>query len=141
MTAAVINIEAIKRQLTKTGRQTDSSFVFSREAIRNMVKALEFSDQVLSNEIETFLVKTGKEALPEVVKGLSSANLNVKSVCAMVLIRIGAPSIAFVESFYAQADDAASLDWVVEFIMAELGQAFVPAARTETTVCSAAMAS
>lgn len=123
-------MEALKLQIIKTQDASqdsfnfpqEKSFAFSHEAIRNMVKALEFSDKDLSNEIETFLVHSGEEALPEVVKGLNSDNIKMKSTCAMVMIRIGAPSIKTVKAFYEAHRRPETISWVIEFILGELGQ-------------------
>lgn len=123
MTAA-ITVESIKLQLIKnqeflSGTQ-DQEFVFTTEAIRNMVKALEFADNTLSSEIENFLTKSGQDAVSEVVKGLNSTNLNVKSTCAMVLIRMGA--VEAVREFFLANSHRKNLHWVVEFILNELGE-------------------
>ncbi len=116
-----IKLELIKNQ-TPQSLSHSKKFMFSQEAIRNMVKALEFSDATLSNEIETFLVCSGEKALSEVVLGLNSSNLNVKSTCAMVMIRIGAPSIQVINAFYQAHRHPEALRWVVEFILGELGE-------------------
>ncbi len=125
MTAA-ITVESIKLQLIKNQEflsgERDKEFVFTTEAIRNMVKALEFADGSLSSEIENFLTKSGEDAVAEVVKGLTSANLNVKSTCAMVLIRMGA--VEAVRSFYQANSHRKNVRWVAEFILNELGEQF-----------------
>ncbi len=117
------NMEAIKLHLIKTQTPVqDPSFSFSQEAIRNMVKALEFADTTLANEIESFLVLSGETALSEVAKGLLSSNNKVRSTCAMVMIRTGVPSIQVVKNLYQTSRHPEAIGWVIEFILGELGQ-------------------
>ncbi len=136
MTAAV-NVESIKLQLIKNqtlgnGVQGGefAEFVFNREAIRKLVMALEFSDEELSSQIETFLFKSGEEAVPEILTGLMSQHVNVKSVCAMALIRMGRTAAKELKALYVKHNHCDELTWVVAFILDEVGEAVPESPKT-----------
>jgi hypothetical protein len=125
MKSASISLEAIKLKLIKNrqlAEQPENGIVLSKEAVKYLIKALEYADSAFSNDIETILTKAGPEIIPILIKGLSSHHNNVKSTCAMVLIRIGQPSVEAVQQFYMRNANRSRVNWVCEFILNELGE-------------------
>jgi HEAT repeat protein len=123
MKSATISLEAIKLQLiqnTQFAEQRDKEFPISKEAIKYLIKALEHADSAFSQEIETVLTKSGEIAIPALLKGLCSTSNNVRSTCAMVLIRLGERSVEPVQQFYHRYHHRENLRWVAEFILDEL---------------------
>lgn len=90
------------------------------ETIHYFLKALEFSDNTFSSEIEHYLVSVGAATIPFLVDGMSSEHANVRSVCAMALIRIGQPSLNAVLKGYKKAQHMQKETWAFEFILSEL---------------------
>ncbi|MBY0403158.1 MAG: hypothetical protein K2X66_04610 [Cyanobacteria bacterium] len=123
MKSNMVSIEAIKLHLIKNTQfadQSDKVFTLSSEAIKYLIKALEFADQSFTLEIETVLTKSGPDSIPALIKGLNSASNNVKSTCAMVLIRLGEVSVEPVRQFYFNNITRPQVAWVAEFILDEL---------------------
>ncbi|MBX2861849.1 MAG: hypothetical protein KTR14_11495 [Vampirovibrio sp.] len=121
---AVHNLEEIKLQLIHNNAFADPDRPqkpLPQESIHYLIKALEYTDAAFTSEVETLLVQVGQEAIPFLVEALASQNTNIRSTCAMVLIRIGRSSLAAVQRFYDQYRNDANVNWVVEFVLAELG--------------------
>jgi HEAT repeat protein len=125
--SAAVSLETIKLQLLENKNFTgtkENEFQLSKEAIKYLIKALEYADASFTQEIETVLTKSGEIAISALIKGLSSQNVNVKSTCAMVLIRLGEASVEPVKQFYLRTLGKPQLAWVAEFILDELGETY-----------------
>lgn len=116
---APLSLESLRLRLINNPNVGQDSFL-NKEGITYLIKALAYADQAFSVEIENALVKAAHVALPEVIKALSNENLNVRSVAAMVLIRIGAPAEPALTQAYAKYHKRASVKWVIEFIFHQL---------------------
>ena len=131
MQSASISLEALKLKLIQNhpfADQTGQQVILSKEAIKYLIKALEYADASFASDIETVLTKAGVDTVPALVKGLSSQNNTVKSTCAMVLIRLGEPVVEAVKQFYIRNAHRNNLNWVGEFILSELGEPLPQAA-------------
>jgi HEAT repeat protein len=130
---APLNIEAIRLQLVQNNRTT-GRYQLSSDAIHYLLKALEHADKEFSNEIEDALTRVGTSGIPMLLKGLKSSHNNVRSTCAMVLVRIGRPAVAPLLAFYERHAERANLAWVIAFVLGELGVdiAAVPAPSHQT---------
>jgi HEAT repeat protein len=85
-----------------------------------LLKALETADTVFSSEIETILTRFGSPILPELLKGLLSPVMQVRSTCAMVIIRIGPACSQDVLALYEHTERSQETRWVFELILQEL---------------------
>ncbi len=129
--SAVLSAETIKLELIKNTAALSkqaSTHSFSDEAISNLISALAFADKALTNEIESFLVKCGTPIASTLADGLLAEQANVRSTCAMVLIRLGRPSLRAINNLYETNQDNSRLKNALELIVMELGSA-LPLAR------------
>lgn len=127
MKSATVSLEAIKLQLIQNRQfadQTENEFKLSKDAIKYLIKALEYADSSFTQEIETVLTKSGEVAIPVLLKGLLSTSTNVKSTCAMVLIRLGEAAVEPLKQFAVRYSHRENVSWVVEFILDELGESY-----------------
>lgn len=127
MKSATVSLEAIKLQLIQNRQfadQAENEFNLSKDAIKYLIKALEFADSSFTQEIETVLTKSGDVAIPALLKGLLSTSTNVKSTCAMVLIRLGEVAVEPLKQFAIRYSHRENVSWVVEFILDELGESY-----------------
>ena len=117
----MVNIESIRLKLIQGKAQSDQwDVTFKKEGLRYLIKALAYADASFSSEIEEVLLKAGAVAVPMLIKGLYSKFANVRSVCAMVLIRIGDDAKQPVHEAYNQRLND-TMGWAFEFILEELG--------------------
>lgn len=63
----------------------------------------------------------GARAQQDILRGLLSPHPVVRAVCAMVVIRIGAPMAPALQEFAASYAHRDNMGWVFDFIYAELG--------------------
>ena len=92
------------------------------ELVEYLIESLEDADKTQSNKAEALLVRIGKPAIPFLLQGLKSLNTNVKSVCAMALIRMGEVVVEDLKEFYIRNASRAKVRWVAEFVLAELSE-------------------
>lgn len=126
--SAAVSLETIKLQLIENRQfvgQSEKEFQLSKDAIKYLIKALEYADTSFTQEIETVLTKSGEVAIPALIKGLTSPSMNVKSTCSMVLIRLGDAAVEAVTQFHLRNAHKANLCWIAEFILDQLGEPFV----------------
>lgn len=117
----MVNIESIRLKLIQGKAQSDQwDVTFKKEGLRYLIKALAYADASFSSEIEEVLLKAGTVAVPMLIKGLYSKFANVRSVCAMVLIRIGDDAKQPLHEAYNQRLND-NVSWAFEFILEELG--------------------
>lgn len=124
MTTSPISLESIKFHLVWNKEFTfnrENQTVSLEELIEFLIESLEDADKVNANKAENLLTRIGKPAVPYLIQGLKSAHNQVKSVCAMSLIRIGQPALEELKEFYIRHYSRAKIRWVAEFILAELG--------------------
>lgn len=122
MKTATISLESIKLQLIQNQQfASTAEQSLSKEAIKYLIKALEHADPSFTQEIETVLTKSGEVAIPVLLKGLCSASMNVKSTCAMVLVRLGDVAVEPLNQFYHRHLGRENIRWVAEFILDSLG--------------------
>lgn len=118
---APFSLEALKLKLISNRAKSSSDPLLTKDGIRYLLKALVYADSGFSSEIENVLVKAGMLAIPELIKSLGADNLNVRSVAAMALIRLGQEAEEALVQAYPRYSRKASARWVFEFILQELG--------------------
>lgn len=121
MRQAPISLEALKLRIISSSSQPISDPLLTKDGVHYLIKALAYADAGFSAEIENVLVKAGTIALPELIKSLTTENLNVRSVAAMVLIRMGRSAEDALLKAYPQYSHNESTRWVFQFILQELG--------------------
>lgn len=116
-------LDTLRLKLIKTQQLTPATPISQQEIVQYLIQALAHADRAFSNEIETALTQLGFQAIPQLLKGLESPALNIRSTCAMVLIRIGRPAARPLQKLYRHHADNAQLNWVIRFILDEMGLA------------------
>jgi HEAT repeat protein len=128
MTTSPITLENIKFHLVwnkdssfeQVSQRTDQP-VSLEALIEYLIESLEDADKATAAKAENLLTSIGKPAVPFLVQGLKANHNRVKSVCAMVLVRIGQPAIDSIEEFYLRNLNRPKVRWIAEFILDELG--------------------
>ena len=69
------------------------------------------------NKIENHIVKLGKKAVPALVESLFETAGSTRGMIAMILIRIGTPSISYVEK---AVQNNPELNWISDYIISEI---------------------
>lgn len=87
------------------------------ETVNEILSKLENADNTTKNELENELVSIGKSALPQLVNQLQVVRGIKRGVVAMTLIRIGAPSVQYLEKAAEQNKD---FEWVAEYLIREI---------------------
>lgn len=87
------------------------------EPITNILSKLENADNKSKNEIENMLVKKGDEAIPELVNQLQILKGSIRGIVAMILIRIGEPSIDYLKK---AAQINKDFEWIARYIITEI---------------------
>lgn len=100
------------------------------ELVDTLIASLEGADKAVADKAEAVLTRVGRPAIPALLQGLRSPHSRVKSVCTMVLIRIGQPVVEDLRKFYLRYASA-DLRWVAEFILNELGAQALPVPKKE----------
>ncbi len=125
MNAALKSFEAIKLHLVQNAHFTaiqDKESVSLEELVEYLIESLEEADTAQSSRAENLLVRIGKPAIPHLLTGLKSSHNNVKSVCAMALIRMGEWVVEDIKEFYVRNASRTKIRWVAEFILTELSE-------------------
>jgi len=123
LTAKSIKLALIENNLDRQATLIDDSAAvpFTTEALNSLVEALAFADKALSHDIETLLYKSGQAVVPLLLNGLLAANVNIKSTCAMALIRMGRTVMTDLNRFYDAHCHNTDLTHTLAFIYLELG--------------------
>lgn len=87
------------------------------ETVNEILSKLENADNITKNELENELVSIGTSALPQLVNQLQVVRGIKRGVVAMTLIRIGAPSVQYLEKAAEQNKD---FEWVAEYLIREI---------------------
>ena len=82
-----------------------------------LLEASKNSDAKTKSKIENHLVKLGEEAVPCLIKSLTETTGSARGLVAMALIRIGSPSISYLEQI---AVNNPKLQWASEYITEEI---------------------
>lgn len=85
--------------------------------VNYFIEQLETADNKEKNEIENTLVNIGNEAVPELVDKLSVVTGKVRGIVAMILIRIGEPSIEYLRK---AASTDKNLEWIAKYLITEI---------------------
>ena len=85
--------------------------------VHYLLKAAESSELKTRSKIENHLVKLGKKAAPILVNILYQATGETRGLIAMALIRIGMPSVSYLEQA-ARANT--ELKWISDYIIEEI---------------------
>ena len=106
------------KQAQAQGASNESTVTLSKEGVSYLIKSLAYADTAFASEIEHLLVQIGELAVPQLIKGLLSTNMTVRSVCAMALIRLGPVA----EKPLIEASMRATTSrWIFNFLFEELG--------------------
>lgn len=87
------------------------------ETVNEILLKLENADNVTKNVLENELVSIGTSALPQLVNQLQVVKGIKRGVVAMTLIRIGAPSVQYLEK---AAETNKDFEWVAEYLIREI---------------------
>ena len=85
--------------------------------IKEIISKLENADNNTKNELENVLVNYGTEALPVLVDQLQAIRGVQRGVVAMTLIRIGGPSVEYLENAAKVNKD---FKWVAQYLIREI---------------------
>ena len=116
-----INLESLKLTLISNSTKSSPDPLLTKDGVYYLIKALVYADASFSTEIENVLVKAGSIAIPELIKNLGSDSLNVRSIAAMALIRLGKIAEEPLLKAYSKQRRKSSTCWVFDFIFQELG--------------------
>jgi hypothetical protein len=98
------------------GREKGKDFTIS-DHIFYLLKAAETLAPQEKSKIENHIVKMGELAVPHLVKSLTKNFGASRGLAAMALIRIGEPSISFLDETLAIEPE---FGWVAEYIINEI---------------------
>ena len=87
------------------------------ETVNEILSKLENADNTTKNVLENELVNIGTSALPQLVNQLQVVKGIKRGVVAMTLIRIGAPSVQYLEK---AAEENKDFEWVAEYLIREI---------------------
>jgi len=96
--------------------EKDRSYKLS-DHISYLLKASENSEPKIKSKIENHLVKLGKKAVPALVTALFETNGQTRGMVAMTLIRIGTPSISYLQQAVENNPES---DWISDYIIREI---------------------
>ncbi len=87
------------------------------ETVNEILTKLENADNTMKNELENRLVNCGSAVVPQLVDQLQVVRGVKRGVVAMTLIRIGTPSIQYLEK---AAHENKDFEWVAEYLIREI---------------------
>ncbi len=85
--------------------------------INYFLTKLEDADNKSKNEIENMLVNIGDKAVPELVDKLQVVKGTVRGIVAMILIRIGEPSVDYLKRAAKINKD---FEWIADYLITEI---------------------
>lgn len=133
-----VSLETLKLKLISNTSKYEPDPLLTKDGIKYLLKALTYADASFSDEIENALVKAGALAIPELIKSLGAESLNIRSVAAMALIRLGQDAEKALMQAYPRYAKKASVRWVFQFVFQELGLE-LPSINTEQFYPSATL--
>jgi HEAT repeat protein len=112
---------AVFDAVSKRSLFVGSPSVSVTEMVDLLIASLEDVDKSAAERTEALLTRIGRPAIASLIQGLRSPHLRVRSVCAMVLIRLGQPVLDDLRDCYAHSQHLPKVRWIVEYIFHELG--------------------
>jgi len=85
--------------------------------MQKVTELISMLNESAKNEIENKLVDIGSQAVPELVNQLQVLRGLKRGVVAMTLIRIGAPSVEYLQK---AACENKEFQWVADYIISEI---------------------
>jgi hypothetical protein len=122
--------QTISEVVSKRSLAPESSAYSLSEMVDLLIASLEDVEKSVADRTETLLTRIGRPAIPSLIQGLRSPHIRVRSVCAMVLIRLGEPVLEDLRECYIHSQHLPKLCWIIETIFNELGNQPVPIAET-----------
>lgn len=135
MTTSPLSLETTKFHLIWNkdfGFSRDPQAVSLEDLVDFLFEMLETADKATAGKAEGLLARIGQPVVPYLVQGLKSTHNQVKSVCAMALIRIGQPAVEAVQAFHTRNRHRPKYFWIAEFVLSELGMQFPPSERRQS---------
>lgn len=90
------------------------------ETVNEILSKLENADNTTKSILENKLVSIGTSALPQLVSELQAVRGIKRGVVAMTLIRIGAPSVEYLQK---AAQENKDFEWVAQYLIREIKMA------------------
>ncbi len=115
-----VSFETLKLRLIGQSKASNPHQQLTEEGIQYLLRALIYADASFSTDIESVLVKSGKLAVPALIRSLGHENINVRSVSAMALIRLGHVAKAPLLKAFSKYKTSPNA-WVFLFVLQELG--------------------
>lgn len=109
-------VSKLTRIINNIGFAKDKDFTFT-DHVFYLLRASENSDPKTKSRIENHLVKMGEQAVPLLVQSLTDSKSPSRGLAAMALIRIGTPSIKYLEQGATQNPE---FGWVSDYIISEI---------------------
>ncbi len=97
-------------------KKSDENYSFS-DYIFYLLKASANSDQKSKNKIENHLVNLGEAVVPTLINNLTKTQGPTRGMIAMILIRIGTPSIKHLENV---SNLNPEVKWIYDYIKEEI---------------------
>ncbi len=103
--------------------------------ISYLLEVSENSGPAIKSKIENYLVKLGKKAVPGLIEALYDTSGPTRGMVAMALIRIGRPSVRYLER---TAENNPELNWISDYIINEIegSKVFITENPLETALAS-----
>lgn len=86
-------------------------------SIEGILSQLENADNKSKNEIENMIVNIGDKAVPELVDQLQVVKGAIRGIVAMILIRIGEPSV---DCLQRAAKSNKDFEWIAKYLITEI---------------------
>lgn len=89
----------------------------SPQTLVTLLESVKTAEPALKNQIEEILVELGPVIKETLFDGLSHEHLNVRSTCAMVLVRLGHMHHGALKRYAQHADLTPSTRWAIDFVL------------------------
>lgn len=98
-------------------KEEEMNLAETTKDINYFLTKLEDADNKSKNEIENMLVDIGDKAVPELVDKLQVVKGTVRGIVAMILIRIGEPSVDYLKRAAKINKD---FEWIADYLITEI---------------------
>lgn len=98
-------------------KEEDMNLAETTKDINYFLTKLEDADNKSKNEIENLLVNIGDRAVPELVDRMQVVKGSVRGIVAMILIRIGEPSV---DCLKRAAKINKDFEWIANYLITEI---------------------
>jgi len=85
--------------------------------VKNILSELSSADNKAKNRLENELVNLGSKAIEPLVETLKIVKGSLRGIVAMTLIRIGEPSVAYLNK---AAQENKDFEWVAKYLISEI---------------------